>query len=499
MKIGYLTVPSGKLADQPKQYGLNVVINAAVTAGYSPEAVTPSDDLRVFDVLLVGLYWWEHILNLVRLVKSSGIKPKQRKPIIVIGGQNAALNPLPVASIIDYAVAVDGEVVIGDLLDAISRGETEPNIPGVWWPGKGEPSDAVSSERLIYFPHVQFQGKLTTDGEDALKTVTPVSFIEIARGCPHHCRFCALSSLKPYRELPYPEVERAIAKARTKQMRVFAPERSAHSRFSDIEACCRANKKINVSVDIRLESISKLAAVGGVQFGLEGLSERLRCAVGKRISNEDFARYMGEIYTTPTYHRPNHMGCNAYLIGGLPGESPADYVEFAEALELCNGRLDPGFALKLIINCFIPQPFTALQFAPVDPVAPWRKPAWSDVCHGENRHRFKYKIKQMQSLPKPTRWAQALAVTRASADHWPLVAALALNPVARKLVADDRFDQFVRMADRAGMSEGWLFGEHDVSEELPWERVWKHPRATPESTRRQWKRYRELSCLLSPT
>jgi len=493
VKVGYLTVPSGRLGGQPNQYGLNLVVNAAVTAGFSPEPADRNSRLADFDVILVGLYWWEHLINLVKVFGEAGLLRKgAKRPIVVVGGQNAALNPLPVSPIIDYAVAVDGEAVIGDLLDAISRGDREPDIPGVWWPGRGEPAQAVHADRLVYFPHVQFQGKLTTDGEDRLKSVTPVSFVEIARGCPHHCRFCALSSLKPYRELPYSEVCYAVRRSRTKQMRVFAPERSAHSRFEDIEVFVRRQKRINVSVDIRLEKIHLLDRVGNVQFGIEGLSSRLRRAVGKRLSRKEFSAAIGAIWETPTYHKPHHMNADAYLIGGLPGESAADYEEFAGDLEAINGKVDPGFALKLTINWFIPQPFTALQFAPVDPWAPWRKPAWFAVCHGDNRYRFDYKIKQMQSLVKPTKWLTAMAVTRSEQGQWPLIKAMALDKTARRIVARGMDQEFIRLCERAGLPEQRLVGELPTDKPLPWENVWVHERAAPEYTRRQWAKYKDI-------
>uniref|UniRef100_A0A6M3J9N4 Putative radical SAM superfamily protein n=1 Tax=viral metagenome TaxID=1070528 RepID=A0A6M3J9N4_9ZZZZ len=493
MKIGYLTVPSGKLGDQPNQYGLNVVANAAVSAGFSPEQIDRKSDISSYDVIMVGLYWWEHLINLVKFFGASGLLAKNTKrPVVIVGGQNAALNPLPISPIIDYAVAVDGEAVIGDLLLAIGRGDREPDLPGVWWPGRGSPSDAVSADRLVYFPHVQFSGRMTTDGEDKLRSVTPVSFVEIGRGCPHHCRFCALSSIKPYRELPFSEVARAVRRSRTKQMRVFAPERSAHRHFVEIEKYVRDQNRINVSVDIRLESIHKLSQVGNVQFGIEGLSGRLRHAVGKKLNREDLASSISAIWKTPTYHKPNHMNADTYLIGGLPGEAPSDYEEFADDLNAINGRVDPGFALKMTINWFIPQPFTPLQFAPVDPWAPWRKDAWFNVCHGKNRNRFQFKIKQMQSLVNPTKWLTALAVTRGDETHWPLIRAMALDKAAGRIIRKNQDHEFLRLCERAGLSEDWLVGELPTDGALPWEGVWSHPRAEPGYTRRQWARYKEV-------
>lgn len=476
MKVGHLS-----LGDAQIQYGLNLVADAAKAAGYPSEKASRGVSLTDYDVLLIGLYWWEHVYDLCVLLHEAGIDPRKRKPIIIVGGVNVSLNPLPFSPLFHYAVGGDGEAVIGDLLRALDEGRTEPDLPGVWWPGRPGPVPAAKAESLTLAPFVQRTNADRLDEADAggqrfMKTVRPVTYIEIGRGCPHRCRFCALSALKEYRELPFDVIERGLRKAKTKAVCLFAPERSSHPAFDRIADACRSRGMHDTSSDLRLERIGTVERIGLVQFGLEGLSPRLRRAVGKPLSRERFADLMEKLAATPSYNAEHHAAAQAYLIGGLPGETEDDYREFAEDLAALNGRMGGRFVFRLTINWFIPQPFTALQWHPVDPFASWRKPAWWAVGHGANRNRFDFTVAQKETLAHPVNWLRALFVTRGEERHFPLLWALATNDQARGIVAKRDVGALLHLARRVEPNEDRWCGTWDRTKPMPWQRVWLHRR-----------------------
>jgi len=314
----------------------------------------------------------------------------------------------------------------------------------------------------------------------------------MGRGCKHRCRFCALAHQKPWRELSFDQVRRALSHSQTKSVCLFSPERSEHSAFSKICGEVNMHGLHDTASDIRLERVAGVDRIGKVQVGLEGVSERLRRAVGKPLTREQLASAVQSVHETPSIRHANHMNMHAYLIGGLPGEAPSDYDEFAGDIEAVNGRVPPGFLLRMTINWFIPQPFTPLQFAPVDPFAAWRKPSWWGVAHGENRDRYAFKVGLRATLANPTTWLLALIATRADASHWPLIFALATNPTAKKILAKLRHGDLIKLCERAGLPLARLVGEQPAGEPMPWEHVWSHERAAPEYTRRQWLNYQRL-------
>jgi len=490
MKVGYIS-----LGDTMAAYGLNLVVEAARVAGYEPEMASRDVSLATYDVLLVSCYWWEHVYDLVELLVLAGVDPRRRRPVIVIGGQNPSLNPLPMSAFVHYAVAGDGEAVIGDLLDALARGETEPDIDGVWWPGKQERTRAAVQPTITVAPFVHMRGADRLEGRQghAMRTVRPVTYIEIGRGCPHRCRFCALSSLKPYRELGMTEIVRALRSSRTKAVCLFAPDRASHSRYNEIAEEVRRRRMIDTSSDVRLDYIRRVEIVDKIQFGLEGVSARLRAALGKPMPRERLVECMDLLVKTPSTRRPGHNTAHAYLIGGAPGETPDDYAEFAEDLEALNAVLPESFVFRMTINWFIPQPFTPLQFAAVDPVAPWRKETWWNVAHGPNRRRYSYKIGQKASIANPTTWLRAMVVTRCDADSGArLLWAMVRDDRVRRAIREQRYEELLRLCERAGAPESVLLGELPTDELLPWERVWSYERADPDRLRRQWRAYWRL-------
>jgi len=161
------------------------------------------------------------------------------RPIIVIGGMQATMSPEVFRAMADYVFIGDGDDHLGEILDALERGErphsqylisaeTE-NVPH---PAECEPSPFRMSKG----------GK------------RDVTRIEIARGCVCRCSFCALSNLKPYREVSYADVVPLLDGVKG-MVSMFAPERTMHREWPQIRAEIQRRGLRDLGQDARLERL----------------------------------------------------------------------------------------------------------------------------------------------------------------------------------------------------------------------------------------------------
>jgi hypothetical protein len=111
--------------------GMDVVIEAAKQMpGVDFKRFTGKvSEVNDCDVIFVSLAWFENILEYCRFLKTYGVDPKKKKPVIVIGGI-AASNTRIMNGLFHYCVLGDGEVVIEELIGCILDG-VEPSGKGI--------------------------------------------------------------------------------------------------------------------------------------------------------------------------------------------------------------------------------------------------------------------------------------------------------------------------------------------------------------------------------
>jgi radical SAM superfamily enzyme YgiQ (UPF0313 family) len=286
---------------------------------------------REVDWLVFSCFWWEHIYVLADFLRSAGIKKSDAKrPRIVIGGFNTA-NPVPFLAYADYVVVGDGE----GALQKIIAGEIPDNVLT-----DGKQSVAYGVSGLQPFCHE------TND----------IARIEIARGCRAACRFCAVTWLKPYRELSLSGIKQALQSTKLKRVSLFAPEPTLHTQDEKVTIACHNNGKVRVDSDVRLDRLH-LRKDSVPRVGIEGLSERLRKSVGKPYSND---RILDAVRRAIEDGR---KGMFWYVILDLPGETDKDWGEFRELLRAVGSI--PGsdkFILKPSPSVFMPTPHTPMQW-----------------------------------------------------------------------------------------------------------------------------------------
>lgn len=192
MKVGYLTFGRDDFS-----YGMALCLSRLKDVELF--RVTPKT-AKYVDVLLFSCFWWEHIYLLADFLRKAGIKKSdQKRPRIIVGGFNT-FNPVPFLAYCDAVVCGDGEGIIGQVVNGDYSADSvlTDNKKSAKW---------CNVNPLIGFCH-------DTNG---------IGRLEIARGCKAKCRFCAVSALKPYREVPLDEVEVAIKTTKAKRLAMFSP------------------------------------------------------------------------------------------------------------------------------------------------------------------------------------------------------------------------------------------------------------------------------------
>lgn len=477
MKIGYWGFGKESLA-----YGLQICLESLRLYGYDSQAI-PAESVQKEkpDILLFSLYWWEHYYEYIRYLAIAGIDPSSPSPVLIVGGQNITMNPAPLADYFHYAVIGDGERVIVPLVNAIERKTDPSGLPGVWNPKSQNSVIMQNVSTLSICPIV-------------LHINPPQTRIEIARGCKAKCRFCALSHIKPYREVLFQEIEHCIKTATTRQVGIFAPDRSSHSAYPEIVAALKKSGKVDCAADVRLDHIEKLKSVDRVRFGIEGLSERLRHACGKKMNDERLCSLLKILVATPSAKKENHTTCDAYWIVDLPGERPSDWEDMAALFDKMGEVLPPTFVFSAIPNIFNPNPQTGLQWAGI---RLWEDHAahWYRLFHEENRHRYLFVCAPKVPAASPANRVRAQLVLRGSRAAgkliWNLVCVKKLRPLRVGMDAAVA-KSLLSLAETLGMPESFLCGELSTDQPLPWDFI-VNPTSSKEALALEWDRYREIA------
>ncbi len=372
--------------------------------GFPLVSVESQRSLDAFDLIAFSISFENDYLNLP-IIFELGRLPLWREdrneghPLVLCGGVCAFLNPEPLADIMDLFAVGEAEVILPPLLlglldpDASGRKELLSQlsqVPGIYLPGGYTPDYMESGELRSMAPseelpeHVKRQWQNNLDESQSRTCVaTPetefgsMHLVEVSRGCPRACRFCAAGFIyRPFREHSLDHLRHEILDEQQEVGRIGLVA-AAVSDYGDLADIGRAildhGGEVSVSsvrIDaITTEQIQVLADAGHKTLALapEAGSQHMRDVINKGIDEEQI---LAAVKLLAEGGIPN---LKLYFMIGLPTESESDIVAIVdltvkirqiwEGVGKQRGRLG---RLHLSVNPFVPKPWTPLQWAPME-------------------------------------------------------------------------------------------------------------------------------------
>lgn len=312
-------------------------------AGESTQSlVTP----RRMDGVFVSIHHPRQFRFIAPTLARLGLSPMRDSrspsdPLVVFGGR-AMSAPEPVADFADIVALGDGEVTATRIAALLGARASKTDIarelecePGYYVTARG-PHPVTAAYMPRFEPAaVEWRDKA-------------VPIVELARGCRSKCSYCAIGwASGEYRETPADVVQHRIEQLRTaRRVNLFAPDAAAVSTVVHLPPWMA-----DTSEDARVDSWRDPRRIAAAH-GIDGLSQRIRRAVGKPCSNDDFAQAIGR-------YAPD-VRLKIYCILGYPTEDDADASEFVALLtEMRRTRKHANISLMQLHA----MPHTPLQWA----------------------------------------------------------------------------------------------------------------------------------------
>jgi radical SAM superfamily enzyme YgiQ (UPF0313 family) len=378
----------------------------------SVESQSPVAD---FDVLAFSVaFEWDYP-NVPGMLRQAGLPVRaadrtSRHPLVVIGGAVTFLNPEPLAPFADVIAVGEGEVLVPALVAALRGHGSRADLLG-----------ALAREAGFYVPSL-YEVRYREDGAVAAFEPRPESgapgaiakavlrsvadadppttaifsagtefgshfLVEVVRGCAGLCRFCwAGYSYWPVRPFPADRILARALQARPHASRAGLVS-IALCDHPEIERILARLDEMGYAISpasLRLDDLTRpmvrtLLHSGERTFTIapETGSDRLRQSLNKTISNEEILERAGRLFSEGV------ESLKLYYMIGLPTETDEDLVAIRDLtvgirnLMMKYGR--PRGRIGRIagsVNPFVPKPFTAYQWSPMErPASVERKAA----------------------------------------------------------------------------------------------------------------------------
>lgn len=380
------------------------------------------------DIVAFSVSFENDYPNLVRILELARVpvlaaSRTRFDPIVLIGGAITYINPEPLADFADVMIIGDGEEAAYAYIDRYiedqgldreqhlarsmllagtyvpylqtaspSDREGPPVVGAVTDAGcdvadagcdtpaaeaESAPAGRIAKQQVRDFEdYPAHSAVLTPDTEFG-----DMLLIEISRGCPRRCRFCAVSYVYPKFRALKPDTildvirskNASLARDGKEGLKAVGLVSSAMCDYPHLDELCAGLEETglrvgvsSVRVDLVPESLLSLMLKTGLRtmtIAPEAGSERLRKAINKPISSEEILTGARRILEKGIKH------LKVYYMVGLPTETDEDIEELIEMTRRL-ARLqrdcgEPGGRLRLSINPFVPKALTPFQWSPM--------------------------------------------------------------------------------------------------------------------------------------
>jgi radical SAM superfamily enzyme YgiQ (UPF0313 family) len=354
-----------------------------------PVSADSGRELSEFPLICLSLNFEGDFVTTLSLLKRANLSLRSADrhdwPLVLAGGPIAFLNPFPIFPALDLLFVGEAEHGFFDLAERIkelwfagtSRDEALADLstrPGIL--AQGATTGRVvrrvfvrHSDRCLPAPAASCFVSSRSEFRDML-------LLEINRGCPYGCRFCAAGNIyRPPRQARREDLEAIVEQASPFKVGLVG---TALTDWPDLFPFLKwlHGKKIKFSLgSLRADGATRefltfLRKTGtrSLTFALEGASRRLRRAMNKNLDEDALL----EAVTLASELQFNTL--KLYLIVGWPGETEEDFDELdgfldrvQEARTAGQGKRSKGVDLiQISASCLVPKPWTPLQWAPMD-------------------------------------------------------------------------------------------------------------------------------------
>jgi radical SAM family uncharacterized protein len=402
-----------------------------------------NQELINFDLLGFSLGSELNYTNVLSILDLAGIPllsslRNQEYPLVIAGGP-CTLNPEPMQEFFDLFIIGEAEEAIVEFLNLYRKHKDDykaarltkeellielSKIEGVYVPSLYKPDYDAAGELVNFSPRfaslpLKIKKRIVKDFDSAyfpcnwivpyVQTIHDRVTLEIMRGCPNHCRFCQARS--QYYPLRIRSKEKIISLAKLTQASSGYEELSlaglSVGDYPGIETLVSdlTNSFSQKAVNLSLPSLKARALLGnvsvliakikktGLTFAPEAGTPRLRQAMAKEFSEEEFFQAINQAYQAGYQH------LKLYFLIGLPGEQQEDLqgiIDFAQAASESKRKINGSAAqINISINPLIPKPHTPLQWQKMDTIEAIKEKQNYLRSHCKNR-RLKFNFHDFQ-------------------------------------------------------------------------------------------------------
>ena len=373
----------------------------------SIRSLESSRPVTEFDILAFSISFENDYPNLLSILKQAGLplRSEDRRPhhpLVMAGGVACLLNPEPVADFIDCFLIGEAEALLTQFIEyfdptadrtstlkQIARHVSGAYVPVFYKPiykkdgtlSRFKPVGDVPDK----IPHIRQED--ISSGPAAGALVTPNTtfkqtyLVEVGRGCPHGCRFCAAGYIyRPPRFRPLAQIEDCLDAGAALANSVGLVG-AAVSDYPDMDKLCRKAKDLDIRLSfssLRADALTPelLAALkdSGVKTATiapDAGSERMRNVINKGMTEEVILHAAESLVSSGI---PN---LKLYFMVGLPTETMEDVEAIVSLCKKIKHRfLKSSKARKRIgemtvsLNSFVPKAATPFQWVAMEEMTP---------------------------------------------------------------------------------------------------------------------------------